>query len=224
MSGREAILNRVRGGLKVGGDDAVRRKTVTDRLKQAPRGLIPARGQLPDKERVALFCELAEKVAATVHHVASADQVPKAVTDLLRSKNLPAALRMGDDPRLAAMPWAKSRALEIKKGPAEAEDEVGLSHAYAGIAETGTVALLSGPDNPTSVNFLPDHHIVVVQASDIAGDLETVISDIRAKYGKGQMPRTLNLISGPSRSGDIQQTMLLGAHGPRAVHLFVVGA
>jgi L-lactate dehydrogenase complex protein LldG len=110
----------------------------------------------------------------------------------------------------------------VKHGPAEAEDEVGVSHALAGVAETATVVLHSGSANPSTVNFLPEHHIVVVDAKDIAGDLETVFSRIRQTFGKGEMPRTVNLITGPSRSGDIEQKLLLGAHGPRALHLIVV--
>jgi L-lactate dehydrogenase complex protein LldG len=70
---------------------------------------------------------------------------------------------------------------------------------------------------------LPEHHIVVVNASDIAGDLETVLARVRKAHGKGSMPRTLNLVTGPSRSGDIEQKIILGAHGPRALHLIVVG-
>jgi L-lactate dehydrogenase complex protein LldG len=83
--------------------------------------------------------------------------------------------------------------------------------------------LTSGGDNPTTINFLPEHHIVVVDAKDVAGDMETVLSRVRRKFGKGEMPRTLNFITGPSRSGDIEQKLLLGAHGPRALHIIMVG-
>lgn len=222
MNARDAILNRIRTSLGAAPGDAERRSQVERRLAEAPVGVVPARGQRPQKAKVALFCEMAEKVSATVKRVKKADDVPRAVSAYLRARNLPAAVRMGADERLKAMPWAAVRALEVRHGPADPEDAVGVSHALAGIAETGTVALSSGADNPTTVNFLPEHHIVVVNASDIAGDLETVLSRLRQAFGKGEMPRTLNLITGPSRSADIQQTLLLGAHGPRALHLIVV--
>lgn len=83
--------------------------------------------------------------------------------------------------------------------------------------------LTSGPDNPTTVNFLPEVHVVAVAAGDIAGDYETVLGRLRETYGKGEMPRTVNLITGPSRSADIEQTLLLGAHGPRRLHVMIVG-
>ncbi|MCR4265588.1 lactate utilization protein [Nitratireductor sp. ZSWI3] len=221
MSAREAILGKLRGAVG-GAGDQTRREAVEKRLGKPPRGLIPARGQVEGEERLALFCRMAEAVVATVERVGSADDVPGAVTHYLRSKNLAPSVRMGDDRRLKRMDWAAQKSLEVKHGRAHREDEVGVSHAFAGVAETGTVALLSGKENPTTVNFLPDHHIIVVNAKDIAGDLETVISRMRRKFGKGEMPRLLNLITGPSRSGDIEQTMLLGAHGPRALHLIVV--
>ena len=98
-----------------------------------------------------------------------------------------------------------------------------VSPAFAGVAETGTLVMASGPENPTTLNFLPDNHIVVLQAQDIAGDFESVWARLREARGKGAMPRTLNMITGPSRSADIEQTLLLGAHGPRNLHIVLVG-
>lgn len=222
MSGREAILSRLRAAAAAGPDDQARRETVAKRLAKPTRGLIPARGQLPETERVDLFCRMAEGVSATVERVKKPGDVPKAVSRYLRSGNLAPAVRMGDDERLKDMGWAPQKSLEVSHGRSDGNDEVGVSHAFAGVAETGTVALYSGADNPTTINFLPEHHIIVIDAKDIAGDLETVVSKLRRKFGKSEMPRLLNLITGPSRSGDIEQVLLLGAHGPRALHLIVV--
>jgi L-lactate dehydrogenase complex protein LldG len=97
-----------------------------------------------------------------------------------------------------------------------------VSHAFGAIAESGTLAMVSGAENPSTLNFLPDNHIIVVSAKDIAGDYESVWNRVRFAYGKGSMPRTVNWITGPSRSGDIEQTLLLGAHGPRRLHVVVV--
>jgi L-lactate dehydrogenase complex protein LldG len=222
VTARDAILAKVRRSLAGSGDAEARRAAVEARLSGAPQGVVPARGQLGDAGRIALFSEMAEKVSATVHRVRGRDKVPAAVTDYLRSKNLPAAVRMGSDARLAAMPWQKQRALEVRRGASDGDDEVAVSHAIGGIAETGTLVLHSGDDNPTTLNFLPDHHIVVIDAKDVAGDMETVIETVRRRFGKGRMPRTLNFVTGPSRSGDIEQKLLLGAHGPRALHIVVV--
>jgi L-lactate dehydrogenase complex protein LldG len=223
MSARDVILKKVRNALANGADDTTRRANVTERLQNTPEGIIPKRAQLPHAERIALFIDKAKGLVATVQTVASGDDVPKAVTEYLRQHNLPASVRMGNDRRLQKMPWGKQRALEVKGGASDGEDEVGVSHALRGIAETGTLLMESGPANPTTVNFLPEHHIVVVDAADITGDMEGAFAKLRKKHGKGRMPRAVNLISGPSRSGDVEQKLVLGAHGPRALHLIVVG-
>lgn len=223
MDAKSNVLMRLRTALQVSGDDAIRKATVAARLKSAPNGVIPARAQLPATAQVDLFTAMADKFSATITRVKSAKDVPAAVSDYLRSKNLPSRAAIGSDPRLAVMPWSREKNLELKTGPSDGTDETGISHAFAAIAETGTLVMTSGADNPTTLNFLPENHIVVLDAASIKGDLETIMADIRKAFGKGVMPRTVNFITGPSRSGDIEQKILLGAHGPRALHIVVVG-
>ena len=222
MTARAAILARVRASLGVKGTEKDRKASVETRLNSAPKGIVPARGQLDAKGRADLFCAKAEEVLATVTRVASLSDVPKAAVDYLRDRNLPASLAMGDDPRIVGMPWGRQRSLTVKTGPSDGTDEAALSMALGGVAETGTVMLASGEDNPSTLNFLPEHHIVVVHSADIAGDMESLWPKIRERHGKGTMPRTVNLVTGPSRSGDIEQKLILGAHGPRALHIIVV--
>jgi L-lactate dehydrogenase complex protein LldG len=223
VNAKAAVLSRLRAALQVSGDDAVRKAAVAARLKSAPNGVIPARGQLPAKAQVELFIAMAQKYAATVQRVKSGKDVPGAVSQYLRSRNLAPRLRMGGDTRLAVMPWGKEKHLEIKTGASDGADETGVSHAFGAIAESGTLMLTSGTDNPTTLNFLPENHIVIVDAATVKGDLEALLAELRKTYGKGEMPRTVNLVTGPSRSGDIEQKIILGAHGPRAVHLVLVG-
>lgn len=225
MNARDAIYSKIRRSLGVTGAEPARHAVVDDRLAQAPPGLIPRRGQRLDRDdRIELFAEMARAAQASVVRVGGSEEVPQAVCDYLRSRNLPQKVRMGSDPRLAGMPFAdRTPGLEIARGPSDGNDLAALSHAFAGVAETGTLVLHSGADNPTTLNFLPDDHIVVVDATDIAGDMETVWGKLRDRFGKGAMPRILNMITGPSRSGDIEQKLLLGAHGPRALHIVVVG-
>jgi L-lactate dehydrogenase complex protein LldG len=221
MSARDEIFANIRRSLGVKGNETIRREMVADRLERAPRGVIPNRGQVSGEERIALFKTMAEASLATVTEVSSAAEVPQSIALFLRNHNLPATLRMGDDLRLKAMPWNET-ALEISHGPSAGGDLNAVSHAFGGVAETGTLAMISGPENPSTLNFLPDNHIIVVSAKDIASDYESVWNRVRFTFGKGGMPRTVNWITGPSRSGDIEQTLLLGAHGPRRLHVVVV--
>jgi L-lactate dehydrogenase complex protein LldG len=223
MAGRDLIFGSIRRSLGVSGKEAPRRKTVADRLAQHPVGIVPARGQLAAHERVALFRTMVEAANGSIEEIADVGDVPSAIAAFLRAHNLPMAIRRGADPRLAALPWQRERTLEVSVGPSDGKDLVAVSHAFGGVAESGTLMLVSGPDNPTTLNFLPDTHVVVVDAKDVAGDYETLWRRLREKFGDGTMPRTVNLITGPSRSADIEQTLILGAHGPRRLHVMVVG-
>ena len=219
---RATIMQKIRTAMRVSASDAERNATVNARLADAPKGIVPTRGQLPKPEQVDLFEKMAITFNASVARVADYAQVSGEVVSYLRGHNLPASVRIGDDSRLKQAGWDKEKTLDLKHGFSDGNDLAGVSHALSGIAETGTLALESGPDNPTTINFLPEHHIVVIKADDIRGDMEAVWEMLRAKHGKGQMPRAFNFITGPSRSGDIEQTILLGAHGPRALHIIIV--
>jgi L-lactate dehydrogenase complex protein LldG len=223
MSARDAILASIRRSLGVTGNEAPRRREVADRIAGHPRGIIPARGQGSPRERLDLFVRMVELAAGSVARVGDLADVPAEVAAFLRRHNLPTAARRGADPYLAGVPWERAGALEISPSASDGNALSSVSHAFAGVAETGTVVLTSGADNPTSLNFLPDNHIVVIEAKDVAGDYETVWQRLREKFGDGLMPRAVNLITGPSRSADIEQTLILGAHGPRRLHVIVVG-
>lgn len=220
-SSRDTILAEIRRSLRARWMEKSGREAVEKRLADPPRGVIPARGQRPHAEQVALFVEMAEAVNATVER-AETDRVPERVGAYLREHNLPLSVVQGGDPWLDGLPWDAEPMIERRRGRATGDEQAGLSRAMSGVAESGTLVLTSGPDNPTTVNFLPEHHIVAIRASDIVGDYETALDRIRQAYGKGTMPRLVNMITGPSRSADIEQTLLLGAHGPRRLHVIVV--
>ncbi len=222
MSAREAVLAGIRRSLGVTGDEATRRFEVETRLEAAPPGVVPRRGQGDARARFATFKAEAERAQASLAEVGTWAEAPAEIARFLRENNCPATLRMGGDARLAAMPWGQT-ALEILHGASDGSDANAVSVAFAGIAESGTLALVSGADNPTTLNFLAENHIVVLPREAIVADYESVFASLRGTYGKGGAPRTLNLITGPSRSADIEQTLLLGAHGPRRLHIVVVG-
>ena len=224
---KSAILGKIRRSLSVSSqteDEAARQAAVKDRLTRRDRGHLPARSQVDHAGQIELFLEYALKSAATTDQVKDYDALPAAISAYLRHRNLPQKIRTGDDPRLQQADWASEPQLERQIGPSDGSDLVGVTHALGGVAETGTAIFTSGPNNPNSLNFLPEDHIIVLHAHDIAGDYETVQDRLRDETGTAQMPRIVTRITGPSRSGDIEQTILLGAHGPRAVHVIVVGA
>ena len=217
---RDQIFGDIRARLGRGRLDADAQREAEERLTAHRRNLVPARAAALDHAgQVGLFISEAQAVDATVARVANAGDVPGAVADFLASQNLPAQLVMTPDPKLDAIPWDARPMLELRRGRAEDGDAAGITGAFAAIAETGTLMLISGAETPTRNNFLPDTHIVVLRASEVVACYEDGWDRLRAV---GAMPRTVNFITGPSRTGDIEQRLVLGAHGPRRLHIVLI--
>ena len=221
---REDILSCIRdavfGQSKAAG-------VVEKRLRTHAKNTIPARGRVDQKARIDTFVTEAEKVNATVARITSAIAVPSEVVRYLAGNNLPPMLRLAPDPRVAVIPWTKQTLLETSTGAARNSDTASVSHAFAGVAETGTIVMVSGAENPTTLNYLPSTHIAIVAAADIFGSYEEVWQQLRSQRKEAVevsnvMPRAVNWITGPSRTADIAQTMLLGAHGPQRLHIVIV--
>lgn len=224
---RGQILGAVRRSLKR--DAAAGASEADRRLAEKPQGPAVQRARLPRQDLVALFVEKVEAVQGSVARVARPEDLPEAVADYLKRHNLPTALRLAPDPALTGLPWKeKAPMLTVAAGRAEPLDATSLTGGFAGVAETGTLMLLSGPEGPTTLNFLPETHLVVLRESDLVGPYEEAWSRLRDhQAASGQaageaMPRTVNFITGPSRTGDIEQKIQLGAHGPRRLHVLLV--
>ena len=221
MSGARAeIFAGIRRSLKRGRLDPAHEKALRERAEAHRRNLVPARAaSLGHPRRVELFAAMAEEVQATVARVGSPAVVPEEVARYLAAENLPAELVLAPDPGLDAMPWHERPLLRLRRGRAEAGDAVSLTPCCAAVAETGTLMLVSAAATPTTLNFLPDTHIVIVNADQFVATYEDGWDRLRAA---GAMPRAVNFITGPSRTGDIEQRIELGAHGPRRLHIILV--
>ena len=221
MSTRETMFTRIRARLPAG-TAAQRAAAVDERLARHARNLVPARGAGDEAHRIGVFTAMMEAVGGTVETLDDVNDVPHAVAAYLRRGNLPAHVRRGVDPLLARLPWHRGGAIEVAEGRAEESDRASVTRAFAGVAESGTIIQISGPENPTTLNFLPEVHIVLLEASQLFGSYEEVWTKLRVAMGEGNMPRTVNMISGPSRTADIEQTIVRPAHGPKNMHVIIV--
>ena len=223
---KDAILGAIRRGLKRGPLPADQAAMLDGRLATHPRHLIPARSRVPRAEQIALFIRNVEKEFGTVARIPDLAAVPQSVTDYLAAQNLPARLVMAPHPELQGIDWSSRPMLERETRRAQDGDQVSLQHAWAGVAETGTLFFPSDPVRPATLNLLPDTEIVVLRATAIVGAYEEAWDRLRAERKDpmtgGWMPRNLMLVTGPSRSADIEQTLELGAHGPRRLHILLV--
>lgn len=217
MSSREDILGRVRAKLNRNPENAaIGRAAIEAALASKVQGPRP----VVDTEKSALAGRLVEKSLAyssTVDQVVTYAEAPAAIARYLAEQNLPMKAVIWPD--LAGLDWAAAGITVATRGAQDA-DLVGITGCFCAIAETGTLMLCGGPESPATVSLLPETHIALVPASRIVAGMEEGFALARAELG--QLPRAVNFISGPSRTGDIEQTIVLGAHGPYRVHLVIV--
>lgn len=217
MSSREAILSRLRARLDRQSDPEERRRDAEIRIKaRSQTSLVPKIGRTEGRERIEQFVTMAEAGLAHVERLGSLASLPEALSNALRSRNLGQSIRCGEDPVFQQLDWGS---IEVTRGVGRVEEPATLSMARYGVAETGTLALTSGPDNPVTLTFLGETHFVVLRASDVMANLEGVWAKLRAQ---GIDARTVNLVTGPSRTGDIAQQLELGAHGPVDLQIFLI--
>jgi len=232
MNARDAILKRVRAAC--GRTDDTKsdlRKTVSESGNAHGRAELLAMLPEPVQQRLnhpqpltqpriptditdELIRQM-EAVQMSVVRVQSTADVVAAVEVYLQDQGIEGELTVA--PALDALHWPA----QTRFGSASGTESTSVTTALAAVAETGSIALASGEQTPSTLNFLPENHIVVLHESQIVERLEDVWTQLRAMPG---IPRAVNLVTGPSRTGDIEQTIELGAHGPRRMHVLLVAA
>ena len=213
---REAVLARVRAALGRDGPDDEPRAAAHAYLaarKQGPRPAMPA-------DLVQRFVERARDMASTVARVGALADVPAAVHRYLGEVADVSPRRVVCWPELQSLPWSDA-GIGVDVRPTTGDDAIGVTGCFCAIAETGTLVFTSGTRTPTATFLLPETHIALVRSDQVVAGMEEAFARVRAEHGA--MPRAVNLVSGPSRTGDIEQTIVIGAHGPRRVHIIIVG-
>jgi L-lactate dehydrogenase complex protein LldG len=214
MSAKENILARIRDALKQGAQSATERSVaIEEYIRNRARGPQPNM----EWELVPRFKERALALSSTLHELASISDVPEAVALYLREHALPLAGICW--PEFKNLDWAAA-GLTMEARPARGDDLVGITGCLCAIAETGTLVLTSSSETPAAASLLPETHIAVVRVPRIVRTMEDAWALLRAELGV--MPRAVNLVSGPSRTADIDQFVSLGAHGPYRVHLLLL--
>lgn len=215
MSARERILARIRKaqGRGLSRPSQAELEAIETYLRAHPRGTLPK----VEGDLVARFRNRAEAMQTSTDEVPAEGEAPAAVARYLKTVKLPLSGCVW--PELAHLDW-KAAGLALEPRAANGSDAIGVTGAFAAIAETGTLVLASGPDTPASASLLPETHVAVVRAERIVAHMEDAFALARETFG--QLPRAINFVSGPSRTADIDQTIVLGAHGPSRVHIILI--
>ncbi len=224
MSDREDILRRIRNRL---GQKANDRGMAPLGCAMSADRVIDGVGQGAQSDGgptlLSTFSSLLVGQGAVVQHAATSDHVVPVVAQYLSLHDLGAEIRIGCDRWLNELSWQAAPDLVIKRGAAAFSDRVGMTRAIAGVAEIGGVVVASSASNPTTLNFVPDTHIVVVRAADIVATYEDVWQRLRCQFGS-ELARAISFITGPSRTADIGGRPVVGAHGPKRLTVCIVGA
>ncbi len=223
INAKSQILSGIRRSLGRRRLDRGSRLGLQKRLDRHARNVIPARSKKGPNSNAKLFISKAIDVSATIAEIGDIKDVPKSVAAYLARHNLPARVVQSPSVEELNLRWNEVPAMLIRCGTANKHDDVSVTLALSGVAETGTLVLASSPNDPTTLNFLPQTNIVVLYRDRIVGAYEDAWDEVRSMSVKaGRLPRMINLITGPSRTGDIEQKIELGVHGPLKLHIIIV--
>lgn len=210
---REEILAKVRASLGRGPGSPVAPVPPTARVQ--PRLAGPS-----DAEIALLFTEI-EKLNGVTRRLAGRDELPSALAELVEAEAVKKAT-LWTTPSLATWNVAgtlKTLAVEIVSPQAGkhlvAQCELGVTGVDAALPETGTLVLRSSPERPRVVSLLPRVHLAILTPAALRADLHQVFAEVKHD------PYCV-LVTGPSRTSDIELTLTLGVHGPKSLYVWLL--
>lgn len=178
---------------------------------QSPRPVVD--GILLDR-----FIDKHTAVKGTYKIVSKHSELPNAVKEFLDEHDLPAEMVMGSTEFLRAIDWPDD--WTIDRRTACKTDSVSVTDAICAIAETGTIVTASSAEVSSTHLFVPENHVVVMDTGQLVRHLEDALQLV-AKHTIGHS-RGIHMITGPSKTADVEQTIQYGAHGPRRLHTIFV--
>jgi L-lactate utilization protein LutC len=224
---RDAFLERVKAAVAAG-----------NRAGAAPK--LPERSgvgyQGGGADPVQRFCKELEAAGGKGYVAADALAVVRTIQSILQTHNARKILlsrggvidRLGIPAKLRELGLDVKTLDEIQSSPREDffTADIGITNVHRLIAETGTVVLASKPDEPRSASLLPPVHIALADRSQLLPDLFDLF-DLFSPVPNLQQstpPSCLTLITGPSKTGDIELKLVTGVHGPGEIHVILCGS
>ncbi len=217
---RKEIMGRIREALKT---PSPKPHLKGESAKVTGKAWLPEVGDT-QAETMALLSDNLAKLKAQFHPVENLDQAITLVKDLAKKKNwkniayhknelvTPVALAIDGNA------WAVEDS--FSKDKLEASD-VGLTSCVSIVAQFGAILVSSETSGGRGLSILPPVHVVIAKADQVVPDLAACFEQINVQF-KGKMPSMLSFITGPSRTGDIERILVLGAHGPKELYLILV--
>ncbi len=215
-SAREQVFGDIRQSLaKLGSSVRDTAQTEYDRIMSTDTPSPVVDGLLVDN-----FLTKHGAVHGTSKIVGNYAEVPGAVREFLDTHDLPSKMIMGSSQFLEDFDWPDHWQIETRV--ARKTDNVSVTDAVCAIAETGTIMLVSSPTASSTHAFVPENHVVIINAGEVVRHLDDALRLASSKIDN----RTsgVHMVTGPSKTADVEQTIQYGAHGPRRLHVIIVDA
>ncbi len=224
-SAQETIMKRIREALRLPAAKPHLKSTATAGTPaKAGRPWLPDGGETPDA-RLTVLTENLAKLKAQLIRVADMSQAALALAELSRTKQWK---RLAYHAHTDTQALIKHVGCETWQADAEFDKQklescdAGLTTCEAIVAQTGSIIVSSSTNGGRSLSILPHAHVVIARVDQVMGDLADAFAFIQQRNGN-HMPSMISFITGPSRTGDIERILVLGAHGPKELVLILVG-
>ena len=208
-SSRAAVLARIRQGLAVG----------PAFLPARPDFTTPVHPPLTNSDPVVAFAESFQRVGGEFYYCESLAHLAVQIAGFQQRQQVGAPYVW--EPALQALLQAAGVAFRADETDFIAHADLSLTSCEALVARTGSVLVSAATASGRRLSIYPDQHLVLARPSQVVAEIGEALRVVQARYGAA-MPSMVSLTSGPSRTADIEKTLVLGAHGPRRIALFLL--
>jgi L-lactate dehydrogenase complex protein LldG len=211
LSSRDKLLGRIRTALAAGPAPA----------PPAPDWATPVHPPLPAADPAVTFAENFQRIGGEFFYCENLALFGLRLRAWL-TERLPAGQQFYVwEPALQALLTAAQVPFKASEADFRTQAAVGLTSCEALVARTGSIVVAPATASGRRLSIYPDQHIVLARPSQVVAEIGDALRAVQARYG-AQLPSMLSLTTGPSRTADIEKTLVLGAHGPRRLSLFLL--
>jgi len=211
MSSRDTMLARIRTALATGPAPQ----------PPQPDWAAPVHPLLPETELAETFAANFQRIGGEFFYCETSAQLGTALRNWL-AERLPADQQFYVwEPAIQALLTAVNVPFQATEADFEAQAAVGLTSCEALVARTGSLVVAPATASGRRLSIYPDQHVVLARPSQVVAEIGDALRTVQARYGEN-LPSMLSLTTGPSRTADIEKTLVLGAHGPRRLTLFLL--
>ena len=208
-SSRDAVLARIRQGLAAGPAP----------LPLRPDFVAPVHPPLNDTDAVVAFAESFQRVGGEFYYCESLPHLAEQVAGFRQRQQMGAPYVW--EPEMQALLYRASVPFKADESGFIAHADLSLTSCEALVARTGSVLVSAATASGRRLSIYPDQHLVLARPSQVVNEIGEALRVIQGRYGAA-LPSMVSLTSGPSRTADIEKTLVLGAHGPRRIALFLL--